>query len=63
VEKQYETKLLPNEMKISTKGNVESYFNQAMIVLFERGYSHLKMVARGTACELGCALSAVIYER
>jgi DNA-binding protein len=45
-----ETQLLPNEFRISNKGNFGLYIRQILSTL-ESGYANCKIVARGTATQ------------
>ncbi len=43
-----ETQLLPNEMRISSKGDMRGYVDHALDVM-NQGFNHVKMVGRGQA--------------
>ncbi len=59
---QFESRLLPNEMRISAAGNVNSYFDHACYN-FEQGYEHLKIVARGMAVPLAKDLIELLRDK
>ena len=46
-----ETKLLPNELRISSQGNMKMYADTSF-QLFNKGFNHLKIVGRGRAVPL-----------
>jgi hypothetical protein len=46
-----ETKLLPNEMRISSQGDMRGYVDHALGVI-NQGFNHVKMVGRGQAVPL-----------
>ena len=46
-----ETKLLPNEMRISSRGNLSMYLDSALKML-NGEFEHLKIVGRGEAVNL-----------
>lgn len=48
---QIETKLLPNEMRISSQGDMRGYVNMALDII-NQGFNHVKMVGRGQAVPL-----------
>ena len=54
---------MPNEMNISLKGDVHTYFERAMKILFEQKFTHLKVVARGTACNIAIGLMELLYKK
>lgn len=51
-EKAFETILQPNEMRISTGGDLQAYSRVALSILHEQGYNNVKMVGRGRAVSL-----------
>jgi DNA-binding protein len=48
--KQFETQLLPNEIRISTKGSFSGYV-RSILSIMDQGYKNCKIVARGMAVE------------
>lgn len=46
-----ETQLLPNEVRVSSKGNFNTYV-KSILTTMESGYKNCKIVARGTASEI-----------
>ena len=55
-----ETRLLPNEMRISSRGNMNQYFENAMAALEK--FRFLKIVARGSAVPLAEDIASMIVE-
>lgn len=53
--------LLPNEMRISTKGSYKMYLDYALKALSE--YTHLKIVARGQAVAMAEELATGIAQK
>ena len=58
----YERKLLPNEMRISTKGEMKLYVHSAMTIL-KQGYANLNIVGRGQAVPLTEELTDILKRK
>lgn len=54
--------ILPNEIRVSTKGTVDSYLGACLYKLKE-GFEHIKVVGRGNAVEPTEELLALLKQR